>query len=354
MNGRMSGGWRTNGRVLGLRALGVALAGLGVGLGVGVGAGGCDRETTPRNAQATSTGDAAAEHGLVCPMHCEAGVKYADRTTCPVCGMALLEPDRIAYSVQLVPVTASVDDSGAGVFRARVIDPLGREAKGGWSLSPRAYVADHAIRCLTPIAIEPRPAELALPRVSGGLNVLVGRVSGEGREEEPFAAIYAGTSNSAEAGGEPEFIEDWDQVMHVAGYEVRIRCNGEPYTASTADERREFPLRISLQRDGRELALDRTKSDGPPEVVFVSTDRMTAVMARPAAAFGDPMVERAELLSNGHRHDLIYGVSFPRPGLYRGFVTLMHEGRTLPVAFTIDAKGDGPIEPHDHSKHIGK
>lgn len=333
-------------------------------MGLGLGLVGCDQSCNTDIGQSNSSQSTHAAAGLACPMHCEPGVEYSDRDNCPTCGMALVTLDKIPCAVQLVPVPDQAN-SQRGRFGVRVLGPTGLPMQEQWAISPTAYAVNASLTSITPIILTDRPEFIELPAKHSGLHVVVGSLTTQGRNTQTFVArCIIGREQSRDAQtdtSEPQPTkEDWDQVFHVKGHEFRLRCNGEPYTAG---EGREFPLRLSLQKNGIEVPIDRaadtdagTDADpnpdahvgSPPELFFVSTDLMSAAFARPAQSTADHVVEWAKRLANGSDTDTVYSITFPQPGMYRGFATLLADGVQIPVTFTIDAKSSEAATTPDH------
>lgn len=305
---------------------------------------GTDPKPQPPSAAEPSGGGQRTAHA--CPMHCEPGKTYAERVACPVCGMGLSSVDEIPFGVQLAPDRNRTPDRASGTFSVRVIEPTGKPTAASWKLHPRAYVAPRDLTSIQSVELPDGARSLDLSRSPSGLCVLAGRVSAGGRTDEPFLARFMNGPSVPDAGrGEP-IKEDWDVVRTSGSLEFRVRCNGEPYPVG-----REVPVRISLQREGTPLASESV-AHPDTDLVFISADLMTAVFGRRVADASDPMAAQARGLNNGHESDTIYGVTFPRSGVYRGFITLRHEGRELAFAFAIEARaGEADAGVHDHAHH---
>lgn len=308
------------------------------------------RANTPSPSNAarppTPTPAPAPADARACPMHCEPGKHYADRDACPVCRMGLLSLSEIPYSVQLVPVAAPRGTTAAGRFEMRVIDPTGSPTAEPSTLHRRAYVAPRNLSSITPISLPETPTTVDLSSSPQGLCVLAGRLSAADRPSDPFLARFMnGRSTSPTA--DPTLKEDWDRIFRQDDLEFRIRCNGEPYPSG-----REMPVRIALEQNNTPLPAGAF-ADAATDLVFISADLMTAVFGRRVSDPSDSLAEQARTLANGRDTDAIFGVVFPRPGLYRGFITLRHDGRDHQFAFTFDVKpsGDEPAHDHDHHAH---
>jgi hypothetical protein len=234
----------------------------------------------------------------------------------------------VPYGVVLVP-ERPVSQSG-GRFRMVVKSPIGLDVPGDGLVSTTALVVDADLSQAREVTL-PGPLFDASLLPPGGY-ALVGVLTppaGSGRPPAAFASRFTipGTGSSVR-----ELVEDFDTIIAVPPYDVRIRCNGTKYRTGE-----DSLFRYSVQEQGQPVELFPPGSaDRRPSLFFVSADLLSVVTAEPIVDAGHPLARHAAELGNGAAADVLYHATFARPGLYRAFVTFRHRGTLIPTAYTIN------------------